>query len=343
MILSALILSHVPFYPGECGGLSQSPDVSQVAYLKGEGGIEIPLDDLEGMDALYYDVVLGDKINQTSYSILLGCGSCTNSSLYPPSTLLTGYEEGKLEPFTQTSYFPIFPEKTYLNISSLQNCTIGYFSLRLVQHSGDDFVWAAIVGTKESFTAKELSMFPIFILRNHGQSWNDMGYTIYVIGITLFILLFSIHCTFEGMKCLPLPKLLHIVALWAFGTAAVEEIIHLVYAQSKVGISNGLPIGIILILGTQGFGILFTFSTYRISPFRPIFKVICVSISELVVGLGLTFALGSGFFVGPIAIFLSGCYRLTHILITSCVYLSRKTVHPNEVSTVPPVQRIGWY
>jgi len=41
-------------------------------------------------------------------------------------------------------------------------------------------IWGAVIGLAESFTFEELFLFPVFVLRNHGGTWNEQGWTIWV-------------------------------------------------------------------------------------------------------------------------------------------------------------------
>ena len=54
-------------------------------------------------------------------------------------------------------------------------------SVRLTDTSGRDadnatkVRWGAVLGRAEAFTAEELFLFPDYVLRNHGDAWNERG------------------------------------------------------------------------------------------------------------------------------------------------------------------------
>ena len=92
---------------------------------------------------------------------------------------LNGYEPAVIEPFTQTRYGSVFPkEQRKYNSSGLRYdvCDQGHFTIRLVDYmnrtDAEPIVWGAVIGLSERFTFEELFLFPLFVLRNHGSSWN---------------------------------------------------------------------------------------------------------------------------------------------------------------------------
>ena len=142
------LLAHVPTYGGGIEGCFTPPhhhDISQVIYLRGSGGLEIHCSadggcpfDLAADEILDVDAVFRDKIDQTTYSLYIGCGGCVSSQdpIVIPAVHLTGYEPAVIEPFTQTRYSSVFPkEKRKYNSSGLRYsvCDQGHFTIRLVR------------------------------------------------------------------------------------------------------------------------------------------------------------------------------------------------------------------
>ena len=185
------LFGHVPTYGGGVENCFTPPhhhDTSQVIYIKGSGGLEIHCSadggcpfDLAANEVLDVDAVFRDKVDQSTYSLYIGCGGCVASAdpIVIPPMQLNGYEHGELEPFTQTQYSSVFPkaDRKY-NSSGLAYdvCDQGHFTIRLVDymnrtgaHEGP-IVWGAVIGLGETFTVEELISFPLYVLRNHGST-----------------------------------------------------------------------------------------------------------------------------------------------------------------------------
>ena len=142
------LLCHVPTYGGSVENCFTPPhhhDISQVIYIKGSGGLEIHCTaaggcpfDLDGDEVLDVDAVFRDEIDQSTYSLYIGCGGCVASAdpIVIPAVHLTGYEPAVIEPFTQTRYSSVFPkEQRKYNSSGLRYdvCDQGHFTIRLVR------------------------------------------------------------------------------------------------------------------------------------------------------------------------------------------------------------------
>lgn len=196
--LTFLTVNHVPQYDCAhgCCHAKHTHTTSQVAYLKNAGGIEVEFEDIEiggAGEIVDFDFVFKKQYDMTTFSLHVGCGGCASSKpdhyeapLTLPIALPEYYQNGKLEGFTQTSYFPLFPEgkSRQFNTTRLQNCSSHHFSLRLVKHDNatEDIVWGAVLGCPEfeceRFTIAEQIAFPIFVIRNHGTTWNDAAWTL---------------------------------------------------------------------------------------------------------------------------------------------------------------------
>ena len=218
--LSTLLLAHVPGYGGDCEFSCchvphpTRPDISQAVYLKGTSGIEIDLVDIqdyidEGKN-IEFSLVFKEEYNVLTYDIFVGCGGCASlrtpdsyhgwdplnysTNLLPmPST----YQPGVLEAFTQHAYFPLLPkgEARMFNASRLRDCDSDHFSIRVVTYDNatDDLTYSIALGCEdglecERFTFEELFLFPLYVYRNHGPHWNNYGWTLPVIGISVAVL-----------------------------------------------------------------------------------------------------------------------------------------------------------
>ena len=195
--LVALSVGHVPTYPGagleNCFKPPHTHTTSQVIYLKGSGGLEIHVEsdsvpfDTANAEMIDFDLVLRDEIDQSTYDVYVGCGGCVASEdpLVPASKrTLNGYEPADVEPFTQTVYrsvFPVADRKFDSSLLTALNCPQAHFTVRLVDHGGREdgkpIVWGAVVGLGETFTLTELLSFPLYVLYNHGDTWNQIPYT----------------------------------------------------------------------------------------------------------------------------------------------------------------------
>lgn len=193
-----LALGHVPQYDcvNGCCHAQHHHETSQVAYLKNSGGVELDVDDLKidgDGEIVDFDFVFKKEYDKSTYSLHVGCGGCASSLpdhydpvLTRPLAMPENYQNAKLESFTQTAYFPLLPEGDVrkFNTTALKNCSSHHFSLRLVKRDNatEDIVWGAVLGCPEfrceRFTPLELISFPIFVLRNHGTTWNDASWTL---------------------------------------------------------------------------------------------------------------------------------------------------------------------
>jgi len=196
----ALAGAHVPTYTDNCKNNCceppHEPAVSQVVYLKNNGGLELHIEDLDvaGGQVIDFDVVFKEKYDMSTFEVYVGCGGCGSGPdeidplLTDPIAKPPVYQGGKLEPFTQTGYFPLLPEGGHrkFNTSQLATCADPdqHWSIRLVTYPNatETIVWGAVVGCDgfecEQFTLVELLSFPLYVFRNHGPVWNDLQWTI---------------------------------------------------------------------------------------------------------------------------------------------------------------------
>ncbi len=339
-LLSAVVVvkAHVPTYTGAEGNSScytppHHHDTSQVIYVRGSGGLEIhcsaedcPFDYANG-EVLDVDAVFRDEVDQTTYALYIGCIGCMpDDPINIAPVPLSGYEPGELEPFTQTSYRSVFNKTERKYDSTLldpSTCADGHFGIRLVQfpNASKDIVWGAVIGLGETFTLEELLSFPIFVLNNHGQTWNELPWTYYLILALTPVLTFADRWGMQrlgygawtppsiwdrGMgdpRVEPRAWLLQLSA-WGFIAKGLEELVHLVYAQTTSHWNYAFWVGlfgVILIANGGPLALVYTIWSHSIyhrndrwvtsSPYWwPL---------ELASALSFFTLFGAGFYIGP--------------------------------------------
>jgi hypothetical protein len=362
--LVVLCAGHVPTYTGGAENCFTPPhhhDISQVIYLKSSGGLELHITsptspfDIPGGEILDVDAVFKKKYDQSTYSLYIGCGGCVASEdpIVIPPVMLTGYEHGEVEPFTQTAYYSVFPKvERKFNASDLDGCSQNHFTIRVVDYhnrtSNEPLVWGAVIGLAESFTFWELLSFPIFVLRNHGDTWNMMGWTVWISFIFLAPLtMYGIRMlwkscgrqvvdldytvTFKGwmphvVVTFTAREALYELALVGFTATIWEELIHLLYAQIGAPVNYGLYVGLFGVIGFANalpiFQVISSWEAlkYKADPKGSKFLcwtdyLVCSGSPwwapiEILTGFSYLFLFGAGFYLGPAAIMLAGILRL---------------------------------
>ena len=340
LLIIAMSSGHVPTYQDcsdNCCIVQKQHTISQVFYFKGTGGIEIhldsdtsPIDTLSG-EMINFDVTFRDEVDQSTYELIVGCGGCAAKDPYGTALELRGYKSPVVEPFTQTVYrSPI--NNTQFNSSLLRTdvCNTSHFSIRLrdLNNRSDhqEIFWSAVIGLGESFTFGELLEFPVYILRNHGDTWNQLGFTYWIhlfIGAPILVNAVRELLRYHDVDVLdPYPlkgrqvdmrEPFYEVAIIGFTAAALEELTHLLYAQSQAPVSHEFWLGILfVILFAQGAGVVFVIVVWRGLRNRYVW---CISHPrwaplEIATGISFLFLLGSGFYLGPAGIILAGIVRL---------------------------------
>lgn len=226
-LLTPPLLAHVPTYTNVCNNNCCEPPhthtISQVVYLKNDGGLELHNSDLKidgDGELIDFDIVFREKYDTSTFDLYVGCGGCASGPdeidpfLIAPIAKPSSYQNGKLEAFTQTGYFPLLPsgEQRQFDTRLLQSCTDKHWSIRLVRHANatQTIVWGAVVGCDgfecESFTLIELLSFPLYVLWNHGPVWNDLEYTIAIaIPTALFCMIIVCGYWWGGLLVLKAP------------------------------------------------------------------------------------------------------------------------------------------
>lgn len=294
-LVALLGAAHVPIYGGcveNCCVPPRHHSVSQVIYLRGAGGVEV-----HARGVIDFDAVFRDEVDPSTYDLHVGCGGCLPSDALAPLRPIEGYLPAEVEPFTQTAHRSVFPkDRRVFNASECSD----HFTVRLVEYGNatEPIVWGAVVGLGESFTPRELFEFPLYILRNHGDAWNDLAFTYWV------WLAVGALAVFAAWRPNTPRAVLLAFSLVGFVAAALEELTHLLYAQSDAPLGYGFWVGLFLVIAVaQGAGALAVWGAARA---HTLFWVPL----ELVVSVGLLFLLGSGLFVGPFCLALASLMRL---------------------------------
>ena len=338
--VALLCLSHVPTYSG-CADRCCTPPhhhtVSQVIYVAGSGGLEVHCSeedcpfDVPGGEIIDVDAVFKHEYDQSTYSLYIGCGGCVASvdPVVIGPVALNGYEPGEVEPFTQTSYRSVFEKDLRkFNTQQLANCSENHFTIRIIDFhnrtDGSELIWGAVIGLKESFTFQELVSFPIYVLRNHNESWNQLGWTYWLIlPCTLLLWWFdraNARRCFEWKWVSPFDEAvsrkprawLYDLAIVAFLASGLEMFVHLCVAQSNAEFGYQFWVGLIgVILIAHGIPLLITFFSFQ-SLYHPTWTIAAGwwAPIELATAFSYLFFFGAGFFVGPLLIACAGFIRL---------------------------------
>lgn len=229
-ILLALLLNatglanaHSPTYDEDCPANCCAPrdgdhTFSQAFYLKGDGGVELHLDDVDikGGETIHWDVVFRGEYQErplvSDFELYVGCGGCAPNDAYieewklEPTTVLTP----KIEPFTQTSYYPLYKKDDPIrkfDASRLADCPAQddgkrHFTIRLktLPSAKTPIYWAPVLGCPDfecevdAFGPREIFMFPYYILHNQRAAWSEyydgFVFAIIVATGTMLLLLF---------------------------------------------------------------------------------------------------------------------------------------------------------
>lgn len=291
------------------------------------------------------DAVFRDEVDQTTYSLYVGCGGCVASAdpIVIPPVALDGYQPAVIEPFTQTRYSSVFPRaKRKYNASGIHPsvCDQGHFTIRLVDHANrtgahaGPVVWSAVIGLAESFTFEELMLFPAFVLRNHGDTWNEQGWTIWVV---VFVLTPALILTWRWLVLSRRPSetlgylmssnprvVLYELATFAFIATMLEEFIHLNIAAQGAQADGAYWVGLVfVILLANGLPLWQVWTAWStIDYVRPAGESTfsssywaCASSPvwapfELLFGFSYFLLFGAGFYVGPALICLAALVRM---------------------------------
>ena len=212
---AVLVRAHVPAYDCEdscCHGTKydiNKPDnpedvVTQAHYFKGTGGVEFDVGDFDTSpegQLVYIDVVFKEEYPRDAYTVFIGCGGCApeDARIEAAAVDFQGYNIGKFEPFTQTYYRSFFVnDHPTFNTTILGACDEKHWSVRVERNASatsmdpdEPLFWSAVFGKdREYFDLVDLFHFPTFAFKSHGEDWNEMRSTIFV--IAGFVLVFAL-------------------------------------------------------------------------------------------------------------------------------------------------------
>ena len=260
-----------------------------------------------------------------------------------PPVELNGYQPSIIEAFTQTKYSSVLPlSKRKYNASGIHPsvCDQGHFTIRLVDHGNrtgahaGPIVWSAVIGLAESFTFDELMLFTVFVLRNHGDTWNEQGWTIFMVIFVFapslilswrwFVLSHHPSVTLGYLRSSNPRVVLYELATFAFIVTMLEEFIHLNIAAQGAEETSGYWVGLILvILFANGLPLWQVWSAWTTIDYVRPDGVGTLSDSywscesspiwapfELLSGFSYFLLLGSGFYVGPALICIAALVRM---------------------------------
>jgi len=234
MIAALAALAHVPTYTSDdacvnncCVPGSLDYNLSQVLYLKGSGGLEIPLDNADPVQhpdradplptgkpfPVYFDVVIRDPITDFSdITVYAGCGGCAAKDKNFSASKRTNFElqPASLEPFTQTLYYSIFPPDNILepNFRSFPSSELlaedcDHLTVKLFDNNKSrTLIWGAVIGKAEAFTIGELVSFPSYVIQNHAD-WNEAGITLLLSALFAVVVIFvwKLNCCITRRQC----------------------------------------------------------------------------------------------------------------------------------------------
>ena len=258
---------------------------------------------------------------------------------------------------TQTAYSSIIPKpmrKFNSSYLSAANCDQRHFTVRLVDHlnrtDGMPLVWSAVIGLEEVFSPVELLSFPLYVLNNHGDSWNGLPWTAplsFVIFAPLLVWLARRGLSGLGVPIVELDmkitiknyrpyiegkwaarEILYELAIHAFAGTMIEEFFHLIFvAQIGAPVGYGLWVGLLGVIGgANGLPIFQVVVAWAALKHVPGSGRLCVdgffecSASvwwaplEIIFGVSYLFLFGAGFYLGPACIVVAGALRIGELL-----------------------------
>ena len=177
LAVAAAATAHVPIYPdGSLYVVDRDATISQVIYSPGaQIQVEVPKKFLPD-DELHVDLIVRDKVDMDKLRFAVSCDATLLFSATPRGNF--SLQEGKLEAFTQTSYFSVLEGEDHdnhrvgpaIDVSGCsQALTIVAAHTNVHETHGPIGI---VIGHTEEFTFGELMSFGHYALMNHGFWWN---------------------------------------------------------------------------------------------------------------------------------------------------------------------------
>lgn len=197
----------------------------------------------------------------------LGCVRGTDPWDQQPPALVE-WQDFELEPFSQTRMVSGLrkADETYNTSLVLpgNGCLQEHFGLVVEAHANfsGEMVFGLVTGKLEVFSGEELMLYPSFVIGLHGAVWTDLGFTwiVLAVAIALIDVLGGAVSYFNGSERYvpsivgnaddPRSWLLQ-VALWAFWTAASDQVLHIILSSIDTKASASLFIALMLTLLSQ--------------------------------------------------------------------------------------------
>ena len=333
VLLLRIVAAHVPTYENSvdnCFKPKHDQSISQVVYLQGSGGLEIHTDqiDVAGNEKIYFDVTMRHKYDLTTFALYVGCGGCIwNQDEIVEQRREVAYQRSELEPFTQTPMHALFKKDTFYDAGALASCEPKHWTIRIVDFHNrtkkghGTLIWGAVLADPtEFFEADEVMEFPLYMLSNHGLTWNGLPGTWWII-LVLTVVFFVIGMAyttaqhrngkmlwsksfFDDNVVLDPRNWLCFCSILGFSAALMETFFHLVFAQSQVDFGHQFAIGLAVVFVGNGFPIFIQWLIWRYTVYDRIpkscwFKPKGWAFFALLVGVSWFFFFGAGFYIGP--------------------------------------------
>ena len=182
------------------------------------------------------------------------------------------------------------------------------------------------MGLGERFNLDELLSFTLYIIRNHGDQWTNLPWTLPLIAVLIPVLdLAAAAATwYAPRKWVPsivnvpctVRSLLLQLASWAFLVAATEVFVHLVIAQVGAEFGYEFWVALLLIVGLANLvPWLLTVAIWRAHlSDKGCYSSPWWAVPECALGFGGLVFLASGFLAGPVCLILDAAVRITELV-----------------------------
>ena len=329
--LAAAATTHVPVYPaGTSYTVDRDANISQVIYAPTAAlQVTVPRAQFPDDNKLNIDLIIREKADVTNMQFQASCVGRTTPFFSAPTDGTAQFssvaQDGKLEAFTQTSYFSVLPggeERDghyYGPELDLADCN-GDLAIQL-QHTPDDELnpAAIVIGKEESFTFGELMSFGHYALMNHGYFWNQAGWTYWsLLAIVGFIVIISLYvaAAYDARAQLAfddkLREIFYWVAIVGFGAAILEGIVHIGIAQMDVPVDGELAIALVIVILPNLFamGLIFVNMYLQSDKIQtPVWAPL-----EIATAFSMFLLFAAGYYIGPSFWLLAGLVRLWRLV-----------------------------
>lgn len=335
--LAAAATAHVPVYPaGTAYTVDRNANISQVIYAPTALlQVTVPRAQFPDDNKLNIDLIIREKADMSKMRFRAECGDKVFYNLHANDTNVvtpTGFafeaQEGKLEAFTQTSYFSILPggddEDGHYHGPEIEltQCTGDTSDLVLfLAHEPDDELnpAAIVIGIEETFTFGELMSFGHYALMNHGYYWNQAGWTYWsLLAIVGFVVIVSLYVAayYDARAQLAfddkLREIFYWVAIVGFGAAILEGIVHTGIAQMDIPVDGELAIALVIVILPNLFamGLIFVNMYLQSDKIQtPVWAPL-----EIATAFSMFLLFAAGFYIGPSFWLAAGLVRLWRLV-----------------------------